>query len=81
MDRRMIRQMLGEVIDEMLDKGIYWPEFSSQLEKLYIMSALSKTNGSVYKAAELMGIHRNTLSKRIQEYGIDKSKLRRKNKA
>ncbi|HUV14382.1 MAG TPA: helix-turn-helix domain-containing protein [Acidobacteriota bacterium] len=81
MDRRMIRQMLGEVIDEMLDKGIYWPEFSSQLEKLYIMSALSKTNGSVYKAAELMGIHRNTLSKRIQEYGIDKSKLRKKNKA
>jgi DNA-binding NtrC family response regulator len=78
MDRRMIKQVLDEVIDEMLDKGIYWPEFSAQLEKLYIMNALSKTNGSVYKAAELMGIHRNTLSKRIQEYGIDKTKLRKK---
>ena len=77
MDRRMIKQVLEEVIEEMLDKGIYWPEFSAQLEKLYIMKALSKTNGSVYKAAELMGIHRNTLSKRIQEYGIDKTKLRK----
>jgi len=76
----MIRQVLEEVIDEMLDKGIYWPEFSAQLEKLYIMSALRKTNGSVYKAAELMGIHRNTLSKRIQEYSIDKNKLRNKRK-
>lgn len=80
MDRRMIKPVLEEVIDEMLDKGIYWPEFSAQLEKLYIIKALSNTRGSVHKAADLMGIHRNTLSKRIQDYGIDKSKLRRRSK-
>jgi DNA-binding NtrC family response regulator len=78
MDRKTIKQVLEEVIEEMLDKGIYWPEFAAQLEKLYIMKALSETNGSVYKAAELMGVHRNTLSKRIKEFGIDRRKLKKK---
>ena len=65
-----MKQVLEEVIDEMVSKGIYWSEALSQFEKLFILRALEECDGHLSQAAEIMGIHRNTLSKKVQEYGI-----------
>jgi DNA-binding NtrC family response regulator len=73
-----IKQVLEDVIDEMLGAGLLWTEVSCQFEKLYILAALKKSRGSVQGAAQLMGIHRNTLSNKVREYGIDRSELRRR---
>jgi DNA-binding NtrC family response regulator len=75
--RRTIKAILEEVIDEMVVKGIFWSEASAQFEKLFIISALRKSRGNIRQAARLMRVHRNTLSKKVREYGIDRSKLRR----
>jgi len=69
-----IKQILEEVIDEMVSKGIYWTEACSQFEKLFITRALKQSNGSLSQAAEIMGIHRNTLSKKVQEHKIDRKR-------
>ncbi len=69
-----IKQILEEIIDEMVAKGIYWTEAVSQFEKLFILRALEESNGNLSRAAETMGVHRNTLSKKIREYGIGKKK-------
>ncbi|MFQ5929699.1 MAG: helix-turn-helix domain-containing protein [Acidobacteriota bacterium] len=58
-----IKDVLENVIDEMVAKGIYWSEAASQFEKLFILRVLQQTNGNLSRAAETMGIHRNTLSK------------------
>ncbi len=42
----------------------------SELEKLAIQEALIKCNGNQSRAAALLGIHRDTLRKKIREYGI-----------
>jgi DNA-binding protein Fis len=34
------------------------------------------SGGSVCRAAELMGVHRNTLSKKIRQHGISRSRGR-----
>jgi DNA-binding NtrC family response regulator len=73
-----IKEILEEVIDEMLGAGLLWPEVSSQFEKLYILAALRRSRGSVQGAARLMGVHRNTLSNKVREYGINRAELRRK---
>jgi len=72
-----IRDLLQQVIDEVVGKGLYWPEVSGEFEKLFIVQALRISGGSVCRAAELMGVHRNTLSKKIRQHGISRSKLGR----
>ncbi len=69
-----IKQVLEEIIDEMVAKGIYWTEAVSEFEKLFILRALEKSNGNLSRAAETMGVHRNTLSKKLREHRIDKKK-------
>ncbi|HVP37292.1 MAG TPA: sigma-54 dependent transcriptional regulator [Terriglobales bacterium] len=41
-----------------------------ELEKNQILKVLEKTNGNLSQAAELLGIHRNTLRLKMKEYGI-----------
>ena len=72
--RAQIKQVLEEVIDEMVAKGIYWSEAESQFEKLFILRALQENGGNLGRAAETMGVHRNTLSKKIRHYGIEKNR-------
>jgi DNA-binding NtrC family response regulator len=69
-----IKQVLEEIIDEMVAKGIYWTEAVSQFEKLFILRALEKSDGNLSRAAETMGVHRNTLSKKLREHRIEKKK-------
>ncbi len=40
------------------------------LEKNHILKVLEKTGGNLSQAAELLGIHRNTLRLKMKEYGI-----------
>jgi DNA-binding NtrC family response regulator len=39
-----------------------------EFEKNFILKVLSRHNNNLSKAAEALGIHRNTLSKRMLEY-------------
>ncbi len=43
---------------------------SPQNEKEYILQALQKANFQKQKAASLLGIHRNTLSRKMRKYGL-----------
>ena len=69
---RKIKDRLEEIIDEIVSKGIYWSEAVSQFEKLFILRSLQQSDGNLSRAAEIMGVHRNTLSKKIREHGIKK---------
>jgi hypothetical protein len=41
-----------------------------ELERRHITHALALTGGHLARAAELLGIHRNTLRRKLQEYGL-----------
>lgn len=72
--RTTLRQLLERSAEEMVEKGIYWKEARSQFEKLFILRALAKNRGNLLKTAETMGIHRNTLTHKLREHGIDKNR-------
>lgn len=65
-----IKERLEECVDELLTMGILLPEAAEQFEKLFMVRALDETDGSIKDAARLLGIHRNTLSKKIRKYEI-----------
>lgn len=73
-----LRETLQDVARRIFLGGLLWPEVCSEFEKICIVEALSMAGGSVQGAAEIMGIHRNTLSKKIREHGIDRSLFKMK---
>ena len=51
---------------EAVNKGILFPEAMDQFERCFFAEALRRNNGSIIKAAAALGIHRNTLSKKLR---------------
>ncbi len=64
----IIRERLLSLIEEMLDGQIMLDEARVEFEKLYIQQALARNNNHLSKTATFLGIHRNTLSKRVADY-------------
>jgi hypothetical protein len=52
----------------MITHGILFDEAVKEFEKNFILKVLDRHNNNLSRAAEALGIHRNTLSKRILEY-------------
>jgi DNA-binding NtrC family response regulator len=69
-----LRCVLQQAIAEMVGKGILWPEAVAEFEKLFIEEALRRHGGCLIKAAQTLGVHRNTLSKKIREYNVSKGR-------
>ena len=59
---------LENLIEEMLEGQILLDEAMAEFEKLYIKKALSRNKQHLSKTAAAIGIHRNTLSKRVATY-------------
>ena len=65
------------LVCEMLDGRIMLEEALSEFEKLYIQAALVRNADHLSKTAAALGIHRNTLSKRVAQYATRKSPAKR----
>jgi DNA-binding NtrC family response regulator len=63
-----MRARLEALIDEMLDGQIMLDEAVTEFEKLYIQKALARNKEHLSRTAVSLGIHRNTLSKRVAAY-------------
>lgn len=63
-----MKMELEAIIDQMITHGILFDEAVKEFEKNFILKVLDRHNNNLSKAAEALGIHRNTLSKRILEY-------------
>ena len=63
-----MRARLETLIDEMLEGQILLDEALSEFEKLYIKKALAKNQQHLSTTAVVLGIHRNTLAKRVAAY-------------
>ncbi|GAC1674708.1 MAG: hypothetical protein NVS9B4_28600 [Candidatus Acidiferrum sp.] len=61
----------------MVERGILFDEAVSEFEKRFIKRVLDRTDGNQSKAAEILGMHRNTLSRKIGEYKLEHNGNRR----
>ena len=72
-----MRARLEALIEEMLDGHILLAEAVNEFEKLYIKRALARNKDHLSKTAKALGIHRNTVSKRVANYQKEKRPLAR----
>ncbi len=63
-----IKTQMEALIEEMLKGQILLNEAITEFEKLYIQKALQINNEHFSNTANALGIHRNTLSKRVAGY-------------
>jgi DNA-binding NtrC family response regulator len=68
-----MREQLERLVDEMVSKGIQFEDAQREFEKRFIAHVLAKTDGNLCKAADLLGMHRNTLSRKLTEYRLRRS--------
>ncbi len=55
----------------MVERGILLEEAVTEFEKKFIRRVLEHANGNLSRAAKVLGIHRNTLSRKVDEYKLD----------
>jgi len=65
-----MNEKLERLIDEMVERGVRFPEASREFERRFIAKVLAESDGNLSKAADALGVHRNTLSRKIAELRI-----------
>ncbi len=65
-----MREQLDSLIEEMVDKGIRYPDAQREFERRFIARVLDRQDGCLLKTAKVLGIHRNTLSRKLVEHRL-----------
>ena len=65
-----MREQMERLIREMVDKGILFEDAVRAFEKSFMAEVLSRSKGSLTAAAKTLGIHRNTLSRKVVEHRL-----------
>jgi DNA-binding NtrC family response regulator len=65
-----VREQLERLVQEMLDRGVRYDDARREFEKVFITRALQRSKGNVGDAADLLGLHRNTVARKMAEYRI-----------
>ena len=63
-----MKAALESLVTEMIDRGIYFEDAVREFEKRFILNVLERHRGNICKTADELGIHRNTLSKKLESY-------------
>jgi DNA-binding protein Fis len=72
-----VKDQLENLVGQMVERGILFDEAVTEFEKKFIKRVLDRMNGNQSRAARTLGIHRNTLSRKIGQYKIDGRARRR----
>ena len=66
-----MKEKLESLVAEMIERRIYLDEAVGEFEKRFIQNALTKTGGNQTKAAQVLGVHRNTLNRKIAHHKLN----------
>jgi DNA-binding NtrC family response regulator len=66
----MIADKIERLVEEMVDKDVQFEDAVREFEKRFISQVLGRCDGSLTRTAETLGIHRNTLTRKMAEYKV-----------
>jgi transcriptional regulator with PAS, ATPase and Fis domain len=66
----VLKEQLERLIEDMVARGVCFEDARREFEKKFIANVLSRADGNLCQAADVLGIHRNTLSRKITEYRL-----------
>jgi DNA-binding NtrC family response regulator len=66
----VISERLERLVEEMVDRSVQFDDAVREFEKRFIARMLKQCDGSLTKTADALGMHRNTLTRKMGEYKI-----------
>jgi len=66
-----LHRRLQEDVDSLIRMGITLKEAQAEVEKLYLQKVVFMCRGNRTRASKMLGMHRNTLNKKIEQYGLN----------
>lgn len=73
-----MKEQLDTLISLLVEHGVAYEDALNEFEKRFIRKILERSNGNRSRAAHALGIHRNTLSRKIDDLGLDHRPRRRR---
>jgi DNA-binding NtrC family response regulator len=71
-----VKRELDSLVTQMHSSGISYEDAVNEFKRQYLREVLVAHRGNQCKAAEELGIHRNTLSRTMAELGLDLAEVR-----
>lgn len=65
-----MHKLLEQLVAQMVEKGIDYHDAVREFDRRFIAEVMRKTNGNLSRAAGTLGVHRNTLSRKIKDLKI-----------
>ncbi|MGQ0732944.1 MAG: helix-turn-helix domain-containing protein [Acidobacteriota bacterium] len=69
-----MRELLEQLVAQMVEHGIDFDDAQREFEKRFIARVVSRHDGNLGKAARALGIHRNTLTRKMHDLKIRRSR-------
>jgi DNA-binding protein Fis len=66
-----VKDQLEALIGQLVERGVLFEEAVGEFEKKFIKRVLDRADGNQSRAAKVLGIHRNTLSRKLTLYKLD----------
>ena len=73
-----MKENFDALIDHLMEAGFFMEQAIEIIEKGMIQRALQRTNSNQSEASKVLGIHRNTLLRKMVQHNIDGKRPRRK---
>ena len=70
--RVSMKQPFEQLVDHLMDGGFFLEEAVEILERTMITRAVERTGGNCSAASKLLGIHRNTLKRKMLEFKVER---------
>lgn len=68
-----MKDQLEVLIGQMVERGILLDEALGEFERRFIKRVMDHEEGNQCRAARTLGIHRNTLGRKLEEYKLDRN--------
>ena len=73
-----MKERFQQLSEFLLDNTFFLEQAVELIEKNLIELTLERTKGNQFAASKVLGIHRNTLKRKMTEYKIEGKRIRRK---
>ncbi len=71
-----MKREIDALVTQMHSAGVSYSDSVKQFKRRYILEVLAHHKGNQCKAAEELGMHRNTLSRTLAELELDTAQIR-----
>ena len=65
-----LHRLLEQLVTEMVARGVHYEDAKREFDKRFITKVIDHADGNLCRAADKLGVHRNTLSRKIAELKI-----------